>query len=95
MEPARSDGILHCPLCFCMREFVLTEEANTMEPYPAIECSTCGYEFHTSTDEEKGTSRPTVSPEVREAARERFRNERMAHLVRHGYRLESLQRKGD
>lgn len=72
-----------------MREFVPVDE-DSNEMYPPCECSICGYVFSSSKDEKTGLTRPTVSLEARNRARERMRQETLAHLTASGVRLENL-----
>ena len=87
----RSEGILHCPTCFAMQEFVPVEWAASSDLYPPCECSVCGFVFDESVDEKTGERRPTLSREVRDAARQKLRDRQKYSLVRLGYRLENFK----
>lgn len=84
----RSFGHLHCPMCFCMREFV-SDDPNCHDPAEA-ECEICGYQFGHAVDEATGARKPVLKPAVVEDARQRRLHEFHTSLISSGVRREAL-----
>lgn len=87
----RSEGILHCPSCFAMREFVPVPEAAGNDPYPPCECTVCGFVFGDCVDEVTKERRPVLDTRLRDEARQRLRDRQKLNLLLQGFRRENFE----
>lgn len=90
LDVYRSFGHYHCPVCFCMREFV-TDDPQCFDAGEA-ECETCGYQFGTVHDEKTGEKRPVLKPALVAEAKKRRLEEFHTAMLQSGVRREDLTR---
>ena len=99
LDAYRSFGDYHCPMCFCMREFIAYDEQIT--DAGKAECFVCGYRFGKKVDEmhleEDATGRryickttPVLSEEKVRKAKARRLEEHRRMMLNSGVRREVL-----
>lgn len=84
-------GVFWCPRCACRREFV-SDDPNQKDANFG-ECVECGYVHGYVHDEVSGTSRPTLSRETIDRARDKQHEQWKTMMVSSGVRLEALEGK--
>lgn len=91
MDPPRQAGRFHCAGCLAKTVFWISEGQEYAE-LPDLECSSCGFEYVSITNEQTGEVKHQIGHEMREKALKEFIEEQQAALLRSGFVSEDVTR---